>query len=84
MEKKAGRMHFVRVCLEQKGGELFAASTGNQSSGVLSSMSQAHGLLLFAAELTQLRSASREWSAISGRERSWPSSSKAMITTAAP
>ena len=54
LEKKAGRMHFVRVQLAYEGESLVASSTGNQSSGVLSSMSEAHGLLLFPAEATKL------------------------------
>jgi molybdopterin molybdotransferase len=37
---------FVRVTLERRDQELFAAPTGNQSSGVLSSLSLAHGLLI--------------------------------------
>ena len=54
LEKKAGRTHFVRVRLAQENGVLVASSTGNQSSGVLSSMARAHGLLLFPAEATKL------------------------------
>jgi molybdopterin molybdotransferase len=54
LTKKAGRLHFVRVELERRGGEVFAHSTGSQSSGVLRSMARAQGLLLFPAEATEL------------------------------
>jgi molybdopterin molybdotransferase len=52
--KKAGRMHFVRVTLENRSGTWEARSTGNQSSGALSSMTRAHGLLVFPEESTEL------------------------------
>jgi len=55
LDKKAGRLHFVRVRLAREGDEWIATSTGNQSSGVLSSLTQAQGLLVFPAEATQLR-----------------------------
>jgi len=55
LTKKAGRLHFVRVCLERdEAGDFIASSTGNQSSGVLTSLSIAHGLLIFPAEETEL------------------------------
>jgi molybdopterin molybdotransferase len=55
LHKKAGRMHFVRVKLERRDGEIFARSTGSQSSGVLRSMVLAQGVLIFPAEATELR-----------------------------
>jgi molybdopterin molybdotransferase len=54
LRKKAGRLHFVRVVLERRGGEVLAHSTGNQSSGVLRSMARAQGLLIFPAEATEI------------------------------
>jgi molybdopterin molybdotransferase len=54
LRKPGGRLHFVRVVLERRGGEILARSTGNQSSGVLRSMALAHGLLIFPAEATSL------------------------------
>ena len=54
LKKAAGRLHFVRVALERRGGEVTARATGNQSSGVLRSMVAAHGLLIFPAEATLL------------------------------
>lgn len=54
LRKKAGRLHFVRVHLERDGDAVLARSTGNQSSGVLRSMSLAQGLLVFPADATEL------------------------------
>ena len=54
LRKKAGRLHFVRVRLERSGNEVFADTTGNQSSGVLQSMTRAQGLLIFPADATGL------------------------------
>jgi molybdopterin molybdotransferase len=59
LDKQAGRLHFVRVRLEREGDDWVASSTGNQSSGVLRSLTQAHGLLVFPAEATQLRKGER-------------------------
>jgi molybdopterin molybdotransferase len=42
----ANLTEFVRVRLERHDGEIFAAPTGNQSSGVLSSLSRADALLI--------------------------------------
>jgi molybdopterin molybdotransferase len=55
LRKKPGRLHFVRVALERRDGEVVARSTGTQSSGVLRSMLLAQGVLVFAAEATELR-----------------------------
>ncbi|MEE2674944.1 MAG: gephyrin-like molybdotransferase Glp [Myxococcota bacterium] len=55
LEKKAGRLHFVRVRLDRdEAGELVASSTGSQSSGVLTSLTAAQGLLIFPADETSL------------------------------
>src|SRR5262245_6971246 len=54
LHKKPGRMHLVRVVLERReDGVISARSTGNQSSGVLTSMSRAHGVLIFPAEASE-------------------------------
>jgi molybdopterin molybdotransferase len=55
LEKKPGRLHFVRVTLERRDGGVTAHLTGNQSSGVLRSMLTAHGLLVFPADATVIR-----------------------------
>ena len=54
MRKKPGRMHLVRVTLERDGETVIARSTGNQSSGVLTSMIRAHGIQIFPAEASEL------------------------------
>lgn len=54
LSKRPGRLNFVRVSLERRGDEVWAASTGNQSSGVFSSMSLAQGLLIFPAEASEM------------------------------
>jgi molybdopterin molybdotransferase len=55
LRKKPGRLHFVRVTLERRDGEIVARATGNQSSGVMRSMTLARGLLLFPADAVELR-----------------------------
>jgi len=59
LRKKAGRLHFVRVRLERDGDDFVATSTGNQSSGVLRSLTQAQGLLIFPEDATELRKGQR-------------------------
>ena len=46
---------FVRVTLDRRGADLFATPTGNQGSGILSSLSRAHALLVGPAAKTLLR-----------------------------
>jgi molybdopterin molybdotransferase len=50
---------FVRVTLTRRDGEIYAAPTGNQSSGVLSSLSRAHGLLIGPASERVLKAGSQ-------------------------
>ena len=45
----------MRVQLAEKGGRIEATSTGNQSSGVLRSMTLAHGLMVFPADATEMK-----------------------------
>jgi molybdopterin molybdotransferase len=59
LRKSPGRAHLVRVHLQRHGDELRARSTGNQSSGVLRSMTLADGLLFFPAEASELPVGSR-------------------------
>jgi molybdopterin molybdotransferase len=54
LRKKAGRLHFVRVALERSGDEVVADPTGNQSSGVLTSMIRGQGLAIFPLEAERL------------------------------
>jgi molybdopterin molybdotransferase len=50
---------FVRVTLERRDDEVYATPTGNQSSGVLSSLSHAHGLLIGPAQERTLKAGSQ-------------------------
>jgi molybdopterin molybdotransferase len=51
----SGLTEFVRVTLERRDGEVFAAPTGNQGSGVLSSLGRADALLIGPREVSLLR-----------------------------
>ncbi len=58
--KKPGRAHYVRVFLERRSdGAFVARTTGNQSSGVLRSMTLADGLLVFPAEDAEIAEGAR-------------------------
>jgi len=50
---------FVRVTVTRRNGEACATPTGNQSSGVLSSLSRAHGLLIGPAKERVLKAGSQ-------------------------
>ncbi len=54
LRKQPGRLHFVRVSLEQREGEWLATPTGNQSSGVLTSLVRGQGLAIFELEAERL------------------------------
>jgi molybdopterin molybdotransferase len=58
LKKAEGLTEFVRCRLEQKNGQLFATSTGTQSSAVLSSMSQGEALVVGPPEVSTLRAGS--------------------------
>jgi molybdopterin molybdotransferase len=49
---------FVRVRLERRGNETYATPTGNQGSGILSSLSRADGLLIGPAKENLLKAGS--------------------------
>jgi molybdopterin molybdotransferase len=58
--KKPGREHYVRVFLEPSAaGAIVARTTGNQSSGVLRSMTLADGLLVFPAGESEIAEGGR-------------------------
>ena len=50
-QKAAGRAHLVRVRLEERGGQLWAEQTGDQSSAILLSMVEADGLAFVPADV---------------------------------
>jgi molybdopterin molybdotransferase len=49
-----GRRSYLRVTLQRHGGRLIARTTGNQSSGVLTSLVNADGLLIVPEGLTEI------------------------------
>ncbi len=54
-EKPAGRMHLLRVRLEDRDGRRYAVSTGDQTSNILLSMVRADGLAIIPAEVERVR-----------------------------
>jgi molybdopterin molybdotransferase len=56
MRKKPGRTEYQRGIVEQRDGELWVRLTGNQGSGVLSSMVQANGLIVLGHEQATVQS----------------------------
>jgi molybdopterin molybdotransferase len=46
IDKKAGLVHFIRCFLLREGEKIFASTTGEQGSGILSSMVKAQGLMV--------------------------------------
>ncbi len=53
VEKKAGLTHFIRCRLLQENGVLYAATTGGQGSGILTSMAKADGLIVLPRDRTR-------------------------------
>ncbi|MDH7499554.1 MAG: molybdopterin molybdotransferase MoeA [candidate division NC10 bacterium] len=47
---KAGRRHFLRVRLERRNGRVYADLTGDQGSGILTSVAHAHGLAVISED----------------------------------
>jgi molybdopterin molybdotransferase len=54
LRQKPGRMTFLRAIVARAGEGYTVSTTGTQSSGVLSSMVRANGLLLFPADLAEI------------------------------
>ncbi len=54
-----GRRSYLRVTVERHGDQLFAQTTGNQSSGVLTSLVNADGLLIIPEGMTDVPQGSR-------------------------
>jgi molybdopterin molybdotransferase len=55
ISKKEGLVHFIRCSLAAEGGKIWASSTGEQGSGILSSMVKAQGLIVLPREQTLAR-----------------------------
>jgi molybdopterin molybdotransferase len=56
--KPAGRLHFVRVRLQERAGAACAVPTGDQASNLLLSMVRADGLAIVEAEATRVAAGS--------------------------
>lgn len=63
VKKKAGLIYFIRCRFVKKEGRVYATSTGEQGSGILSSMVKAQGLIVLPKDLTVAR-AGQEFKAI--------------------
>ncbi len=59
LEKKAGLRHFIRCRLKREDDKIIATTTGEQGSGMLSSMVKAQGLLVLPPEVTKARAGER-------------------------
>ncbi len=55
ISKKAGLAHFIRCRLILEKGKIYATTTGEQGSGILSSMVKAQGLIVLPREQTLAR-----------------------------
>jgi molybdopterin molybdotransferase len=55
VDRKAGRVGFVRVRLERRAGALVARSAGNQDTGIVRTMLQADGIAIVPADRGSLR-----------------------------
>jgi len=55
ISKRAGLVHFIRCSLMAQGGKVLASTTGEQGSGILSSMVKAQGLIVLPREQTLAR-----------------------------
>jgi len=59
VKRKDDRRHFLRVHVEEKDGEYYAYLTGEQGSGILSSMVKANGLAIIPEEWDRVPSGVR-------------------------
>ena len=54
VRNRPGKIKFVRVCLEDRDGKIFAYSAGDQNTGMLKAMLNADGLAMIPADRTLL------------------------------
>ena len=59
VKRKDDRRHFLRVYVEKRDGEYYAHLTGEQGSGILSSMVKANGLAIVPEEWTHVPAGER-------------------------
>lgn len=75
LRDRADRRQYVRVRVEQRGSEFVARLTGEQGSGVLSSMLQADGLLIVPEGMTEVEPGAR----LDVMMLNWPEASVAPV-----
>lgn len=59
IQRKDDRRHYLRVMVEERGGEYLARLTGDQGSGILLSMVRAHGLAVIPESMRKLPAGAR-------------------------
>ena len=59
LARKDDRRHYLRVIVERKGGEYMARLTGEQGSGILSSVAKANGLAIVSEDATSVAPGTR-------------------------
>ncbi len=59
IKKKPGRVNFLRVALEEKGGEYIAWSPGKQETGYLKTLLLADGIAVISKETEELKAGDR-------------------------
>jgi molybdopterin molybdotransferase len=59
IKRKDNRRHYVRVRLEERGGETFAYLTGDQGSGILLSMVRADGVAIIPEDARHVDAGTR-------------------------
>jgi molybdopterin molybdotransferase len=55
ISNSSGRRHFVRAIIERKAGQYFAKTTGEQGSGILTSMVKGNGLAVISEDVKLAR-----------------------------
>ncbi|MEW5720317.1 MAG: molybdopterin molybdenumtransferase MoeA, partial [Chloroflexota bacterium] len=55
IQNDSGRRNFIRVVVEKRGAEYIARSTGEQGSGILTSVARANGLLVVPEDVPLVR-----------------------------
>ena len=59
VRRKDDRRHYMRVIVEKRGGDWVARLTGEQGSGILSSVTKANGLAIAPEEMTSVAAGTR-------------------------
>jgi molybdopterin molybdotransferase len=68
IENNSGRRHYIRAVVTLAGGQYIARSTGDQGSGILTSMVSANALLVIPEDVTLVRRGER----VTAQMLDWP------------